>query len=73
MKQHLHFLNYTSFVEGLQKLATLPLTRVDIAVKNSLFREQRKHGKSIVEEKDGIPKSYAKCSSVPRELMMEYL
>ena len=66
IKQQTHFPNHTRFIEGSEKLATLPLTSVEIAVKKSPFRESRKHGKTNDRGRKGwsMPESYAKCSSV---------
>ena len=46
MKQHSLFPYCTRYIEGLQKLATLPLTSVEIAVKKFPFRERQSMAKS---------------------------
>ena len=73
MKQHSRFDKCTSFIEGLQKLANLPLTSVDTAVNKFQFRNHESMAKARSRaERMEYAEVLRRMLLVPRELMMDF-
>ena len=73
MKQKTHLSYCNRDTEGLQELATLPLTSVEIAFKKSPFRNYGSMAKAWSKaERTEYAKVLRKMLSVPRELMMDF-